>query len=287
MRWTRKGIIAEIKRLHASGAALNYAAAQAEHLNLVRAASWHFGTWRHAVEKAGISYQDISKYRRWNRERIIARVRELKEAGADLSWRAVSTQVDPPLAAAALRPNGFGSWREAIAAAGLDIALLARYRHWDEERVTNEIKALHREGIALSSRSVQGRNQSLFCAARRRFGSWDAALQHAGFNASDIRLRRPSSNLAAPNDIEESSSQTTRTMANARSTRNAARETSSASASTSTHKSVSPKVTVKSAITKKAAKIENAPTACGMKKNATAAANRKQRPRPNSHRLQK
>lgn len=190
MRWTRKGIIEEIKRLQAAGAALNYAAAQAEHLNLVRAASWHFGTWRQAVEKAGIPYEDISKYRRWNRERIIARVRELHEAGADLSWRTISTQTDPPLAAAALRSNGFGSWREAIAAAGLDIGLLARYRHWDQERVKSEIRALHRARAPLSSRSVQFANQPLFCAARRRFGSWDAALEHAGFNAREIRLRR-------------------------------------------------------------------------------------------------
>lgn len=258
MRWTRKGIIAEIKRLHASGAALNYAAAQAEHLNLVRAASWHFGTWRHAVEKAGISYQDISKYRRWNRERIIARVRELKEAGADLSWRAVSTQVDPPLAAAALRPNGFGSWREAIAAAGLDIALLARYRHWDEERVVSEIKALHQTGNALSSRSVQMRDQSLFCAACRRFGSWDAALQHAGFNASDIRLRGPSSNLDALNAVENSSTQT--------------------KSSASAKKSASPKVAAKNATAKKDMKIENALPASATKKNVTAAAKKKAAP---------
>jgi hypothetical protein len=192
LRWTRKAIVAEIKRLHAEGAELNYATAEDHHLNLVRAAAWHFGTWRRAVESAGIEYESISKYQRWNRERIIARIRELHSEGADLNWRAVSTEIDPPLAAAALRSNGFQSWRDAIRASGLDINGVARYQAWDEERVVKDIKALHRAGMPLSSKAVQLGNQPLFCAARRRFGSWDEALAAAGLSVQDIRLRQAS-----------------------------------------------------------------------------------------------
>jgi hypothetical protein len=192
LRWTRKAIVAEIKRLHAEGAELNYATAEDNHLNLVRAAAWHFGTWRRAVESAGIEYDSISKYQRWNRERIVARIRELHSEGADLNWRAVSTEIDPPLAAAALRSNGFQSWRDAIRASGLDINGVARYQAWDEERVIKDIKALHRAGLPLSSKAVQLGNQPLFCAARRRFGSWDEALVAAGLSVQDIRLRQAS-----------------------------------------------------------------------------------------------
>jgi hypothetical protein len=191
LRWTRKGIVAEIKRLHADGAELNYATAEDNHLNLVRAAAWHFGTWRRAVEAARIDYESISKYQRWDRKRIVARIRELHHEGADLNWRAVSTQVDPPLAAAALRPNGFQNWREAIEASGLDINNVARYQAWDEERVVKDIKALHRARKPLSSKAVQVSNQPLFCAARRRFGSWDEALVAAGLSVARIRLRQP------------------------------------------------------------------------------------------------
>jgi hypothetical protein len=192
LRWTRKAIVAEIKRLHAEGAELNYATAEEDHLNLVRAAAWHFGTWRRAVEAAGIEYDSISKYQRWSRERIVARIRELHSEGADLNWRAVSTEIDPPLAAAALRPNGFQNWRDAIRASGLDINGVARYQAWDEERVIKDIKALHRARLPLSSKAVQLSNQPLFCAARRRFGSWDEALAAAGLSAPDIRLRQAS-----------------------------------------------------------------------------------------------
>ncbi|MDF2439724.1 MAG: hypothetical protein JWN98_708 [Abditibacteriota bacterium] len=196
MRWTRKGIVAEIQQLHRDGAALNYAAAEAHYLQLMRAAAWHFGTWRHAVETAGIDYSALSKYRRWGRDRIIERIRELHHEGADLSWRSISLEIDPALAAAALRPNGFASWRQAIAAAGLDIEEVARYQAWDAERVIQEIHALHREKKPMSSKLVQINNQSLFCAARRRFGSWDEALSAAGLDVSQIRLRQPAQRIA-------------------------------------------------------------------------------------------
>ena len=191
MHWTRKTITEHIKKLHSQGAELNYTSAEREHLNLVRAAAWHFGTWRLAVEAADVDYESLSKYRRWNRERIIERIKELHAQGAELNWRAVSTKVDPPLAAAALRANGFPSWREAIAAAGLDIETVARYKFWDEERVLEAIRELHTSGQALSSKAMQSSDQSLFCAARRRFGSWDKALVAAGLNVEQIRLRRP------------------------------------------------------------------------------------------------
>lgn len=191
LHWTRKTITEHIKQLHEKGEELNYTSAERNHLNLVRAAAWHFGTWRRAVESAGVDYESLSKYRRWNRERIVARIKELHEQGADLSWRAVSTEVDPPLAAAALRANGFPSWREAIEAAGLSIDDVARYKYWDNERVIEAIQELQAQGQPLSSKAMQSSDQSLFCAARRRFGSWDKALVAAGLEASEIRLRKP------------------------------------------------------------------------------------------------
>ncbi|HVF11395.1 MAG TPA: hypothetical protein VNA16_11355 [Abditibacteriaceae bacterium] len=192
LRWTRKNIVAEIRRLHGENAALNYSSVEANYLYLVRAASWHYGSWRRAIEAAGLEYESLAKYQRWDRKRIIARIRELHAAGVDLSWRSISQEIDPRLAAAALRANGFLSWRAAIAAAGLDIDAVAHYKYWTPERVLREIKAYHKAGHALSSKAMQDRDQSLFCAARRRFGSWDNALVAAGFEVAAIRLRQPS-----------------------------------------------------------------------------------------------
>jgi hypothetical protein len=198
VRWTRKSIIAEIKRLHEANEELYYSKAEENHLNLVRAAGWHYGTWRRAVEAAGIDYESLSRYQRWSKQRIIDRIRDLHEQGHELHWRAVSTQLDPALAAAALRPNGFSSWREALAAAGFDIDEVARYKEWDEEKVLKAIRKRKRAGLSMHSKSLQTEDQSLFCAARRRFGSWDGALNAAGMKAEKIRLRKFNPALNAP-----------------------------------------------------------------------------------------
>ena len=203
MRWTRKSIIAEINRLHDAGEPLNYSSAEENHLNLVRASAWHFGTWRRAVESAGVDYEGLSRYQRWSKARIVARIRELDRQKKDLSWRSVSLEIDPPLAAAAVRAGGFKNWREAISASGINVEDVARYKVWDQAKIIKAIRARKRAGELLSSKSVQQSDQRLFCAACRHFGSWDAALLAAGLNVEKIRLRRHTSGLNAPRKKSE------------------------------------------------------------------------------------
>lgn len=248
MRWTRKSIIAEIKRLHEEGERLNYAAAEKNHLNLVRASAWHFGTWRRAIEQAGIDYESLSRYQRWNKERIIARILELHKQGQNLSWRSISMEIDPSLAAAALRPNGFDGWRNAIAAAGLDPEEIARYKEWDEEKVIEEIHARKRAGLPMSSKTLQKGDQSLFCAARRRFGSWDGALDAAGLNSGKIRLRRHNPKLNAPRKKSKSAESNGESASG--------KATSSLQLTLTADKAADKKVTAKAAPKKAAAKAD-------------------------------
>ena len=249
MRWTRKSIIAEINRLHEAGEPLNYSTAETTHLNLVRAAAWHFGTWRHAVEAAGINYESLSRYQRWSKPRIVERIRDLHKQKQDLSWRAVSTQIDPRLAAAALRPGGYKSWREAVTAAGIDVEGIARYKVWDEARVLKAIRARKRAGAPMFSKSLQTEDQGLFCAARRRFGSWDAALSAAGLNVEKIRLRRHNAGLNAPRVGKSATIQTTEAKTDAQQKSSAKTATSKNKiAKTSTSKAGERKTAVKSTV---------------------------------------
>jgi hypothetical protein len=48
----------------------------------------------------------------------------------------------------------------------------------------------------------------LFCAARRRFGSWDGALNAAGLDAEKIRLRKYNPALNAPRKKSQGASST-------------------------------------------------------------------------------
>lgn len=197
MRWTRKIILEEIRLLHARAEELNYDHIGQNHANLMRAASWHFGTWQRAVETAGIDPGEVSKYRRWTREMVILGIREIHARGGELSWSKIcAPEGNPSLAAAAVRVNlGFGTWHDAVTQAGLHPDEVARYRHWTPERVVQEIQDLAHKKAPLSSKLVQLNYPPLYNAARRRFKQWDKALEAAGLDPDKVRVRRPAPEL--------------------------------------------------------------------------------------------
>jgi hypothetical protein len=174
-----------------AGENLNYAAVAQEQVALLRAATRYFGSWRLAVEFSGLNYDDIRRYKTWSRDRIVERINELYERGEDLSWRHVSTQVDPQLAAAATKRKHFGSWRNAVASAGLDYGKIRRYREWDADTITQKLRELHEQGIDLNAKNMEEYDITLITAARRRFDSWDRALTAAGLDFKKIVLRTP------------------------------------------------------------------------------------------------
>ncbi len=190
-KWSKDAIAEEIRKLGKADTNLNYAAIAEEQVALLRAATRYFGSWRKAVEYAGLDYDEIRRYRSWTKERIIERIRDLHAGGEDLSWRFVSTQLDPQLAAAATKKKHFGSWRQAVIAAGLDYSTIRRYREWDEETILSEVKDLHAKGIDLNAKSMEDYDITLITAARRRFDSWDKALTAAGLDYRTIVLRTP------------------------------------------------------------------------------------------------
>ena len=190
-KWSRESIGLEIISLFQQGENLSYSHVAQEQVALLRAATRYFGSWRTAIESAGLNYDDIRRYKIWSRGRIIDRINELFEKGEDLSWRHVSTTVDPQLAAAATKHKHFGSWKSAVSAAGLDYALIRRYREWDEETIKAKIIDLHVKGIDLNAKHIEEYDITLITAARRRFDSWDQALTASGLDYRDIVLRAP------------------------------------------------------------------------------------------------
>ena len=190
-KWTKESIGLEIRAMYEAGINLNYAKVAMEHVALLRAATRYFGSWRAAVEFSGLSYDDIRKYKSWTRDRIIARIKELDEQGEDLSWRHVSTKVDPQLAAAATKRKHFGSWRKAIVDSGLDYNAIRRYREWDANTIISKLLELNEQGIDMNAKYMEEYDITLITAARRRFDSWDKALTAAGLDYKKIVLRAP------------------------------------------------------------------------------------------------
>ena len=68
----------EILRLFAAGEELNYGSVQQNHLKLLRAATRYFGSWKDAIEFAGLNYDEIRRYRVWSEDKILSKIRNTR-----------------------------------------------------------------------------------------------------------------------------------------------------------------------------------------------------------------
>ena len=84
----------------------------------------------------------------------------------------------------------FGSWGNAITAAGLDYNAIRKYRTWNKMKILSTIKKRYRKGEPLTSQQVQNDFKALYMASIRHFKSWGGAIRMAGLDYNSIRIRR-------------------------------------------------------------------------------------------------
>jgi hypothetical protein len=192
MIWTRDDILKALKKLHKSKADLSYNALAARRQPLVSAAAYHFGSYRKAVERAGIDYAEVTRRPRWTRQMIIGLIKDAKRRGDDLHWSAVTKRRDElgKAAFASLQPRLFGSWDRALHGSGLDADEINRYRKWDKQTIIWELRARSREHEPLNSGAIQRDDPGLHAAAVRHFTTYDAALRAAKLDPDKVRERR-------------------------------------------------------------------------------------------------
>jgi len=191
--WTKEKLIQAIRTLNEQGVDLSPTSIQKTHSQLFSSARSrsHFGSWRTAVEAAGLPYDNIKRIRqRWSRDEIVRQIREHHKGGEDLLDPTFKVRHrDLYLAACAQRY--FGSWRRAIQAAGLDHETMRESRIWTRQRILRTIKDLIKEKKPLGWSYVETHHPGIYRAARRKenFSSWHAALIEAGAPAGSIRRR--------------------------------------------------------------------------------------------------
>ncbi len=192
MRWTKPEILVALRRLHKAGKDISYNHLAKRMQAIVSAAAYHFGSYRRAVEAAGVDYADVLQRPKWTRARIATVIKRASRKGEDLHWSAVSRRRDElgRAAFAALQDRLFGTWDAALRASGLDPADVSRYRRWTRESISAELKRRLKKKNPLNSGSLQKTDPGLHAAAIRHFGSYDAALRSAGVNPKDIRRRK-------------------------------------------------------------------------------------------------
>ncbi|MBC8106259.1 MAG: hypothetical protein H7Z14_06685 [Anaerolineae bacterium] len=191
-KWTKPLILRELKRLHKSEADLSYTALARRKQPLLSAAAYHFGSYRTAIERAGIEYTGVLRRPRWTRQTIIKLIKQAKRRGDDLHWSAVTKRNDElsRAAFASLQPRLFGKWVRALHAAGLDADDVSMYRTWDRNTVLFQLRQRHSDGDTLNSGDVQREEPALHAAAVRHFHVYDRALRAARINPAEVRRRR-------------------------------------------------------------------------------------------------
>lgn len=194
--WTREKLIEAIRSLHEQDVDLSPTAIQKTHSALFSSARSrsHFGTWRAAIEAAGLPYEDIKRVKqRWSREEILRQIREHDKQGEDLLHPGFKIK-HRSLYLAACAHRYFGSWRRAIEAAGLDHETMRESRVWTKTRILRTIQDMARQGKPLGWAYIEEHCPGIYRAARRKenFGSWTNALIEAGVQPGGAqRGRRP------------------------------------------------------------------------------------------------
>jgi hypothetical protein len=119
----------------------------------------------------------------WTRERIIREILEREAAGRSLTVG--GDGVDKQLYAASRRI--FGSWRNAIIAAGIPPERVLTWERWSPAKILATVRTLSRRSRPLTTDQVDQRYRNLVSAARRHFGSWSKALLAAGVDPARMQ----------------------------------------------------------------------------------------------------
>ncbi len=163
----RESVIRAIVRREREGLPLSSRAVQVASSQLHSGAYRHFGSWRNALQAAGIKATKVEKRRQWDKAEIIAHLRNLCGRGRSLRQKFVHRN-DSGLHRAACQH--FGTWCNALIAAGINPEAICRDPQWDRARIIEAILLRVVQGTALGSTTV--RPHTLKSAAIKEFGSW-------------------------------------------------------------------------------------------------------------------
>jgi hypothetical protein len=190
MGWDQAKVVSELRRLHRRKTDISFTAMMGT--GVWAAALRYFGSYRLAIEAAGIDYQKIWRRRltKWDRATICRELQKLFRDGADISSRTLR-RTHSSLHAAAI--HWFGSYRKAIEAAKIDYQSVSRRskNHWSRDSIARQLRQLHDSGQALHHAAMERTHPHLVVGAYRYFGTYRKAIIAAGIDYLKIRVRPP------------------------------------------------------------------------------------------------
>ena len=180
--WTRETIIRHLLERESKGLPLTVGGVGVDK-SLYGSARRIFGSWRNAIQAAGIAPQQVLTWERWSPARILVMIRHLARRDRPLTTDQMERRYHNLVSAAR---RHFGSWTKAVLAAGVEPTKLQRVVPWTPERVIEAILTRALRNESLVARLVEPR--SLVEAGQRFFGGWAAAVTAAGLDPALIAL---------------------------------------------------------------------------------------------------
>jgi hypothetical protein len=183
--WSPERIVDELKTTYRKNPRLLKPArlVGSKQRKLLRACRRRFGSYRVALEKAGIPYGEVVMPPVLTGEEIVTKLTELFEKGRDLRYSHLRDSNRRLLDASR---RVFGSYEKAVLAAGLDYPPAPPMRHWTATLVLKTLKDLNRKHADLRYRQFRKARLPLFEAARHYFGTYLGAIKLAGIDYSEM-----------------------------------------------------------------------------------------------------
>jgi hypothetical protein len=181
-QWTKAKIAATLRNRVKRGKPILAKAVAKERQCLYLAALRHFGTWREALQAAGLLKQAEQGRRYLRKDALAQAIREWVQLHGTLKpaevkkgdrhlWQAVYKRYE-------------GGFRQAAAQLGLPYGGL---RPWSREMVFAEMGRRLQEGKSLNPKKIIRSHAGLYAAMTLYFGSWKQALQAYGLNPDEHR----------------------------------------------------------------------------------------------------
>jgi len=124
--WSKERIIKELRTLKRRKESLRYIECERNHLKILGAASYHFGSWRNALKSIGVDYRSLQRFARWNRKGVKREIRRLYRKEMDISYSGLKKARKIALVSAG--SYYFGNWGKAVIASNLPYQEIRRKR---------------------------------------------------------------------------------------------------------------------------------------------------------------
>lgn len=187
-KWTKDKIISVIRWRYRNDRELSCLWMERNCVILWGIADFYFGSWKDAIIAAGLDYNEVRKQPKWSKEILIEEIQRLYTEGCDLSHTHMQDIKSRVYYSAV---DIFGSWKKALQAAGINSEDFHVREKWSVEKVINRIKKRRAAGKDLNWMALFEDDYALLKAAEKRFDKWDDALEMAGLDPLEIRLRAP------------------------------------------------------------------------------------------------